>query len=358
MTLAGADRADKWLNERGVQFSIVQQEQATGKCRDSAAERGVSLRQIIKSMVFAYGNDCNENAYLHCMLPGHLQVDMHKLNNIAGAECRMVESDELQRVTGARVGGVHPFVPGVSKRFLDKRVLRIAADGKSLVSFNTGDMTKGVLLKCEALLQALGDQACVVDVAVSEQEEEYEAISQELHISVSNARFLRDNEFALGYFRSCLSSLSPEEQATEGNLIIDWMRTMVRFAGQTAKDPSTVEPCWLLQLACRHDATKYAREEALKQYLISGQQPPGMPKAAAAGGSDEKRLDAIIAETLTFHSAAISKLGADGLDSKNGKKLITFLMGEVMKRSGGSFNPPQVKAVLIDGLAQSRRGLV
>jgi prolyl-tRNA editing enzyme YbaK/EbsC (Cys-tRNA(Pro) deacylase) len=305
-------------------------------------------------MVFAHANDCNENAYLHCMLPGHLQVDMHKLNTIAGAECRMVESDELQRVTGARVGGVHPFVPGVSKRFLDKRVLRIAADGQSLVSFNTGDMTKGVLLKCEALLQALGDQACVVDLAVSEQEEEYEAMSQELHISVSNARFLRDNEFALGYFRSCLK----EEQATEGNLIIDWMRTMVRFAGQTAKDPSTVEPCWLLQLACRHDATKYAREEALKQYLISGQQPPGMPEAAAAGGSAEKRLDAIIAETLTIHSAAISKLGADGLDSKNGKKLITFLMGEVMKRSGGSFNPAHVKAVLIDGLAQSRRGLV
>ena len=47
-SLAGASRADAWLQARGVEFSIIEQEQATGKCRDSAASRGVSLRQIIK----------------------------------------------------------------------------------------------------------------------------------------------------------------------------------------------------------------------------------------------------------------------------------------------------------------------
>ena len=46
------------------------------------------------------------------------------------------------------------------------------------VSFNTGDMREGVLLSCDAFLAALGNQASVVDVAISEQGEEYEELAQ------------------------------------------------------------------------------------------------------------------------------------------------------------------------------------
>jgi hypothetical protein len=35
-TLEGARRADTWLKDKGVEFTVVQQQQATGKCRDSA----------------------------------------------------------------------------------------------------------------------------------------------------------------------------------------------------------------------------------------------------------------------------------------------------------------------------------
>lgn len=38
--LPGCARADAWLRDRNIEFAVIQQEQATGKCRDSAAERG------------------------------------------------------------------------------------------------------------------------------------------------------------------------------------------------------------------------------------------------------------------------------------------------------------------------------
>jgi len=289
-SLAGASRADAWLRERGVEFSTVEQEQATAKCRDSAAERGVSLRQIIKSMIYArrvpadsQGEDHLE--YLHCMLPGHLHVDETKLQALAGGPCRLIESDELIRVTGAVVGAVHPFVPGVSKRLLDKRVQSIAAGGGQ-VSFNTGDMRVGVLIGYSDLILALAGQAVVVDLAIAEPGEEYEELAQELGVSVSSARFLMETSFTEAYYRECLSHVaSPSPQPSElaqglvashqrselAEALVEWLRSLVRFAAQAGADAQGVSPLWLVRLACKNDATKYAREEALKAYLASGQ---------------------------------------------------------------------------------------
>ncbi len=274
-SLAGASRADAWLRERGVEFSIVEQEQATAKCRDSAAERGVSLRQIIKSMIYArsvpadsQGEDHLE--YLHCMLPGHLHVDETKLQALAGGPCRLIESDELIRVTGAVVGAVHPFVPGVSKRLLDKRVQSIAAGGGQ-VSFNTGDMRVGVLVGYSDLMLALEGQAVVVDLAIAEPGEEYEELAQELSVSVSSARFLMETSFTEPYYRECLSHVASHQRSELAEGLVEWLRSLVRFASQADADAQGVSPLWLVRLACKTDATKYAREEALKAYLASGQ---------------------------------------------------------------------------------------
>ena len=135
-----------------------------------------------RSMVYARRApaECDSEdrpVYLHCMLPGHLYVDEAKLEALAGGPCRLIESDELFRVTGAVVGGVHPFVPGVSKRLLDRRVLENAAGGGQ-VSFNTGDLRVGLLVAGDAFQQALDSQASVVDLAMSEPGEEIEELAQ------------------------------------------------------------------------------------------------------------------------------------------------------------------------------------
>ena len=70
--LPGCDAADEWLKQRGVEYKLIQQSQATGKCRDSALERGVSLRQIVKSMVYVLQDGTGH--HVQCCVPGHLQV--------------------------------------------------------------------------------------------------------------------------------------------------------------------------------------------------------------------------------------------------------------------------------------------
>jgi len=47
--------ADRYLEEKGIEFSLVEQECATFRCIDSADARGVSTKQIVKSMVVEAG---------------------------------------------------------------------------------------------------------------------------------------------------------------------------------------------------------------------------------------------------------------------------------------------------------------
>ena len=149
-------------------------------CRHGNAHTADTLGN--RSMVYARrapaeGDSEDRPVYLHCMLPGHLYVDEAKLEALAGGPCRLIESDELFRVTGAVVGGVHPFVPGVSKRLLDRRVLENAAGGGQ-VSFNTGDLRVGLLVAGDASQQGLDGQGSVVDLAMSEPGEEIEELAQ------------------------------------------------------------------------------------------------------------------------------------------------------------------------------------
>jgi hypothetical protein len=77
--LKGA-KADIWLKAMRVDFKVIEQSKATSKCRDSALERGVSLRQIVKSIVFIEQSEYNSGPtgprmpprVLQAMLPGAL----------------------------------------------------------------------------------------------------------------------------------------------------------------------------------------------------------------------------------------------------------------------------------------------
>jgi hypothetical protein len=66
--------ADVWLKAKGVDFKIIEQSRATSKCRDSALERGISLRQIVKSIVFVEETSVStaRPRVLQAMLPGFL----------------------------------------------------------------------------------------------------------------------------------------------------------------------------------------------------------------------------------------------------------------------------------------------
>lgn len=124
------------------------------------------------------------------------QVDQAKLDATAGCKCTLVKEDQLEAVTGRKVGCVHPFVPGVSRRYID---IRVGSDG-GVVSFNTGDMTRGLILTKEGLLSALGDQATIHDIACAEDGEDAANLAHKLGVARNDARFILDTDGALSFY--------------------------------------------------------------------------------------------------------------------------------------------------------------
>ncbi|EKX42113.1 hypothetical protein GUITHDRAFT_111965 [Guillardia theta CCMP2712] len=161
--------ADEVLRRKQVKFEVRVQAEESRRCVDSAAERGVPLHKIIKSMVFvcqSRGDEQGSHNYLHCMVPGHCQVSRSKLEAHVGCECSLLDPDRMRSITGADIGAVHPFVPGVSRRILDQRVL-----ANETISFNSGDMKVGLIVKTEDFLDAFEGEITCADIAYCEEDD-------------------------------------------------------------------------------------------------------------------------------------------------------------------------------------------
>ncbi len=64
-------------------------------------------------------------------------------------------------------------------------------------------------------------------------------------------------------------------------------------------------------------------------YIYTYTQAPPIPDAVVS--ADAALLDALVDETIQENSLSVEKLCGEGADSKASKKLLTFLMGQVMK---------------------------
>lgn len=135
--------------------------------------------------------------HMHMTRLLRVQVDEAKLEVATGCSCMLVEEGKLELVTGRRVGCVHPFVRGITRRFVD---LRVGKEG-GIVSFNTGDMSRGIVMSKDGLLAALGDQARIVDIACAEGGEEVEDLAAELSIARHDARFLFETEGGVAFYQ-------------------------------------------------------------------------------------------------------------------------------------------------------------
>ncbi|KAJ1490991.1 hypothetical protein T484DRAFT_1776012 [Baffinella frigidus] len=178
---------------------------------------------------------------------------------------------------------VHPFVRGVTRRLLDRRVTL-----NSVVSFNTGDMTKGLVVELAGFMKALEGQArdpsraplsnlvSVHDIARGEDGEEVDDLAAELGVPRHDAKFLLETESVLGL--------------TEDSWCRVQVRAVVRFASQDKADWRVVPPAWLAALAAANKATRFARETALKEYLRDPSLPPAVPAPAQIPADGDSSL--------------------------------------------------------------------
>ena len=107
--------------ERGLEISTRRFPEGTKTAADAAAAIGVTVGQIVKSLVFGVDNEI-----VMALVSGSNQLDEKKLALAAGgAKCARVDAEAVREATGYPIGGVPPFGHSTQLRvFVDLDLLQ------------------------------------------------------------------------------------------------------------------------------------------------------------------------------------------------------------------------------------------
>ncbi len=107
--------------ERGLEISTRRFPEGTKTAQDAANAIGVSVGQIVKSLVFAVDGEI-----VMAYVSGANQLDEKKLALAAGgAKCARVDAEAVRAATGYPIGGVPPFGHNTQLRiFIDPDLLQ------------------------------------------------------------------------------------------------------------------------------------------------------------------------------------------------------------------------------------------
>ena len=107
--------------ERGLEITTKRFPEGTKTAADAAAAIGVSVGQIVKSLVFGVDSEI-----VMALVSGSNQLDEKKLAAAAGgAKCARVDADAVRNATGYPIGGVPPFGHATQLRiFIDPDLLQ------------------------------------------------------------------------------------------------------------------------------------------------------------------------------------------------------------------------------------------
>ena len=107
--------------DAGLEITTRRFPEGTKTAADAAAAIGVSVGQIVKSLVFAVDDEI-----VMALVSGSNQLDEKKLALAAGgAKCSRVDADAVREATGYPIGGVPPFGHSTQLRvFVDPDLLQ------------------------------------------------------------------------------------------------------------------------------------------------------------------------------------------------------------------------------------------
>ena len=91
--------------DSGLEIEVRKFPEGTKTAQDAANAIGVTVGQIVKSLVFGVDNEI-----VMALVSGSNQLDEKKLAAAAGgAKCSRVDADAVRAATGFPIGGVPPF---------------------------------------------------------------------------------------------------------------------------------------------------------------------------------------------------------------------------------------------------------
>jgi prolyl-tRNA editing enzyme YbaK/EbsC (Cys-tRNA(Pro) deacylase) len=107
------------LQALGVESDVIELSDSARTAAQAAAACGVSVAQIVKSLVFLAGDEP-----ILVLVSGANQADERRLTALSGRAVRRADADAVRAHTGYAIGGVPPVGhPGRLRVFIDEDLL-------------------------------------------------------------------------------------------------------------------------------------------------------------------------------------------------------------------------------------------
>lgn len=297
-------KADQRLEDLGITFDTVEQDNPTEGCKEAAEERGLEPNHIVKSLIVE-----SEGEKIHVLLPGDRELSESKL----GSEYRMVSPEESKRITGFESGTVHPFSTDL-RHLVDERIF-----DNRVVSHTNGERDRGLLIHSNDFREAL-DRADfeleIRDVAVSNKHD-YDEI-QNQGLEMESAKFIVDNGYG-AMFTNLVESFRSSQ-------VLDLIRAMHRNDINIDEDMAV-------------EVLNRAKNQTHIQNMVEH-----FSKEGSLPEEKNYDLEEEIEIVLDRNQDAVE-------DFASGKgSALNYLVGQVMQRTEGKFNPEKVQRMLEEKL--------
>lgn len=295
-------KADEVLEEAGVVFEVVEQDNPTLDCDDAARERGVETSQIVKSLIIE-----SQGELFHACIPGDRTLSEKKL----GDEYRLVDPEKSKELTGFESGTVHPLSTEL-KHLVDQRILE-----NDRVSFTTGERDRGVIIEPEKIVEVLESREVEVEIAdfVVTEEEDLKQIELE-GIGSEEASFVMEN----GYRKIFLESVKQENPEDALKAIRKLHRQEIEFDEEQVNE--------IIDRSENETHMQKLAEQLAEEGRLSEQ--------------EEFSVEDAISEVIDDNPEAMQDL-RDGKDSA-----INYLMGKVMEETRGKADPSEAKKMIME----------
>ncbi len=297
-------KAHKFLEEKSLDFELVEQETPTKDCDDAARERGVKTSQIVKSLIVRKHEEkgTREGELIHVLLPGDREISEKKFG-----ENHLISPEKSKELTGFESGTVHPFSTKI-KHVIDYRVLE-----NEKVSFTVGEQLRGVIIDTEEFERALKKSEFsyeLKDITLTK-EEDIELL-QDDGLGEEDARFIAEKGLAPLYL----------ELNYDSEKIIKSFQEFLRRDIRPEKEVVA-------------EIIEASENLNHLQKLVEGYAETG--EIENSGGFE---LEEVINDILEEHPDALD-------DLKEGKDSVeNFIIGQVMQRTSGRARPDKVEEVL------------
>lgn len=128
-----------FLEEKGIEYNLLQHEEPALTCEKAAKERDVPLDEMIKSMIFLDGDE----RILVAVVTANREVDLKNLKEESNTKnLKFAGEEDVREKLDYKMGAIPPFFPekkDKSRVFVDSKVF-----WNDKVNFSSGDPSAGI----------------------------------------------------------------------------------------------------------------------------------------------------------------------------------------------------------------------